>query len=77
MMHGFGFGIGGGLLMLLFWGLLIVGAVWIIRSLFSGGTQSTPRWSGREESAREILDRRYASGEISREEYETMKKDLS
>jgi putative membrane protein len=30
----------------------------------------------RDESAREILDRRYARGEISREEYQQMKKDL-
>lgn len=30
----------------------------------------------REETAREILDRRYARGEISREEYQQMKKDL-
>lgn len=29
-----------------------------------------------EESARELLDRRYARGEISREEYQQMKKDL-
>jgi putative membrane protein len=30
----------------------------------------------REESAREILDRRFARGEISREEYQRMRKDL-
>lgn len=30
----------------------------------------------RPEGAREILDRRYASGEINREEYLQMKKDL-
>lgn len=30
----------------------------------------------REESAREILDRRYARAEISREDYLQMKKDL-
>ena len=30
----------------------------------------------REEKAREILDRRYAGGEISREEYQRMRKDL-
>jgi len=29
------------------------------------------------ESAREILDKRYASGEISREEYEVKKRDIS
>jgi putative membrane protein len=77
MMHGFGFGYGGWLVMILFWGLLIVGAVWLIRSLFSGGNYSSFRRSDREESAKEILDRRYASGEISREDYETMKQDLA
>lgn len=30
----------------------------------------------KEESAREILDRRYARGEISQEEYQRMKKEL-
>lgn len=30
----------------------------------------------REESAREILDRRYARGELTREQYQQMKKDL-
>ncbi len=34
------------------------------------GTQKTG------ESAREILDRRYARGEINREEYQQMKKDM-
>lgn len=31
---------------------------------------------GKEESARELLDRRYARGEITREEYQQMKKDF-
>ncbi|MDA8361185.1 MAG: SHOCT domain-containing protein [Gammaproteobacteria bacterium] len=30
----------------------------------------------KEESARDILDRRYARGEISREEYREMRKEL-
>jgi len=30
----------------------------------------------RDESAREILDRRYARGEISQEEYQLMRKDM-
>ncbi len=34
------------------------------------------RMNDREESVKEILDRRYARGEISREEYQQMKKDL-
>lgn len=34
------------------------------------------RRQDREETAREILDRRYARGEISREELQRMRKDL-
>jgi putative membrane protein len=75
MMTGFGFF--GGILMIFFWGLLIVGAVWLIKSIFPGGTYSNFQPRGREESAKEILDQRYAIGEISREEYETMKQDIA
>ncbi len=39
-----------------------------------GGRGMQPQ--DRQSSAKEILDRRYASGEISREEYLQMKKDL-
>ncbi len=33
-------------------------------------------WNGRSESARQILDKRYAGGEIDKEEYEDKKRDL-
>lgn len=42
---------------------------------FPGSTEDASR-RGVGESAREILDRRYASGEIGREEYEEKKMDL-
>lgn len=44
----------------------------------SGGLPMCGRHGTRESghTAREILDRRYARGEISREEYQQMKKDL-
>jgi len=65
---------GGGLLMLLFWGVLIVGAVVGVRWLWD---QSRPAAGhGREESSLEILKRRYARGEIGREEFELKKRDL-
>ncbi len=75
-MMGFGMGFGaiGLLLMLLFWGGLIFGGVWLVKALFNGA-QSGPA-APRQPSAREILDQRYARGEISREEYETIKRDL-
>jgi putative membrane protein len=75
-MMGFGFGIFGLLFMLLFWGGLIALAVWLVRLLFPGQAQSQPPTSGPELSIREILDRRYARGEITREQYELTKQDL-
>ena len=75
-MMGFGFGFGL-LFMLLFWGGLIALAVWLISLLFPrsgpGGTSSNEG----DLSAREILDRRYARGEINQEQYELMKLDLA
>ncbi len=76
MMHGFGFGIGGFLGMILIWGLLIVGSIWLIRLLFSGGINKSIGGAEREDQALEILNKRYARGDINREEYELMKQDL-
>ncbi len=73
MMMGFG-GIGL-ILMLLFWGGLIFGGVWLVKTLFNNG-QNSPA-APRQPSAREILDQRYARGEITREQYEIMKKDVT
>ncbi len=49
-------------MMVVFWGLVIVGAVWLVRSAAPGHQHHTG-------SALELLDRRLASGEISPEEY--------
>ncbi|MBI4284424.1 MAG: SHOCT domain-containing protein [Chloroflexi bacterium] len=70
-----GFGWAGGLMgigMIVFWGLIIWGIVILIRAVSGqpGGDSS------RGESALEILKRRYARGEITKEEYEDKKKDL-
>jgi putative membrane protein len=56
-----------------FWILLIVGivllVVWVVQKAMGGG-------AGRTESVLEILKKRYARGEISKEEYEEKKRDL-
>ena len=78
MMHGFGYGFGpwGWVIMTLFWGMLILGVAWLIRSALSGWANTPNPRSNAGPNAREILDRRYASGEIERKEYEIMKNDL-
>ena len=75
-MMGMGFGMVGLLIMLLMWGGLIVLAIWLVSALFPHST----RPAGLDEqplSALEILDRRYARGELTREQYELMARDIS
>ena len=71
-----GFGVLGLLLMILFWGGLILLAVWLVGALFRGSNQSQTTTSNHSFNVREILDIRYARGEITREQYELMKRDL-
>lgn len=69
-----GWGMGFGFIfMLLFWGLVILGIAALIRWLM---TQSSSSRSSRDKSPLEIVQERYARGEIDREEYEQKKRDL-
>jgi putative membrane protein len=73
-MHPFGDGMWGGwFFMVLFWALIIVGIAALVRWLV---TQNRPPASHTEESALDILKKRYSRGEISKEEFEEKKKDL-
>ncbi|MSU91167.1 hypothetical protein GE300_16380 [Rhodobacteraceae bacterium 2CG4] len=69
-MWGGGFGMFGGLMMLLFWGAIIALIVFAVRGFSSG---SGP---GSKSDAAEILRERYAKGEIDDEEYERRKAKL-
>ena len=62
----------GGVFMILWWVLIIAGIVALARWLMSLSRGDAPP----EKGAREILDERYAQGEIDREEYEKRKRDL-
>jgi putative membrane protein len=81
MMRGFGyggFGLLGGLLGLLFF-LLVIAAVVVLVVLLvrrSGSTAMRSR-PGEPSSPREILDTRYARGEITREQYQQILQDIS
>lgn len=57
---------------LLFLAAVVTGIIYLVRYFGSQG------WRGhRGDSALEILQKRYARGEISKEEYEEMKRNLS
>jgi putative membrane protein len=66
-MMGFGF-----IWMLLFWGGLIVLAIWLIGVLFPSTNEKTNNDGPGTPSAQEILKARYANGELTREEYHEM-----
>jgi putative membrane protein len=59
--------------MILFWGLIIFAIVAIVKWLTgtsAGSAAPPPR------TARQILDERFARGEIEKEEYEQKKRDI-
>jgi putative membrane protein len=60
----------GFLLVFLFWALAIAGILAIIKWIFQAD-------AGRGDSPLDVVKKRYARGEISREEFEEKKKDLS
>jgi putative membrane protein len=64
----------GALMMLLFWGGLIVLAWFVIRAAAASGRQER---NGRSSpTALEILKERYARGEIDKAEYEEKRRDI-
>jgi putative membrane protein len=69
-----GYGLFGWLMMLLFWILIIVGAVLIIRWLV---TETGSGGAAAGDTTVDILKRRYAKGEITKDQLEAMKRDLS
>ena len=68
---GFGHGFSGWIFSLLFWGLIIFGVIWIIQRLIPGNQ------TRKSDSALDILEKRYASGKINKEEFFKMKSALS
>lgn len=67
---GIGWGMGfGGLFMLLFWGAIIVGAIALVRWMLDQSKGG--------KSALQILQERYARGEIDKAEFDERKRNLA
>ena len=61
--------------MVLFWGAIIAAVIWLIRGVTRGGSTSGESLVSRE-SPVEILERRFAEGEISAEDYRARREVL-
>ncbi|MBT4512477.1 MAG: hypothetical protein HOC20_09750 [Chloroflexi bacterium] len=61
--------------MILFWALVIWGIFWLVKSNI--GTDQDDLTGNNRGQAIEVLKQRYAAGEISREEFEAKKHDVS
>jgi putative membrane protein len=61
---------GGGIMMIVFWALLIALIVWIVREVGGKNSRSASH-------ALDILKERYAKGEMSKEEFESKKRDIT
>lgn len=71
-MMGFGMVVG----MILFWIVLIILSVRLVRGLFQPNQPTHADHNINQETPRKILDQRYARGEITKGQFLQMKKDL-
>ena len=72
MMNGFG-----GIFMILLWIVIIGLGVWLISGLVSRTNTQSPSNLPLAESPLDILQKRYARGEITKEQYDEMRRDLN
>jgi putative membrane protein len=77
MMWGYGPGMGwwmlfGGIIFVLFWGAIIALIVWVVRRI---GRDTSVSSTGRN-TPLEIAKERYARGEITKEQFDQIKRDL-
>jgi putative membrane protein len=68
----------GGLMMVLFWGAIIALIVWAVQAVVRREPSATnvPQTGPATRTALDIVKERYAHGEVSREEFEQIRRDL-
>lgn len=76
MGYGWGMGAGGWIAMTLFWVALVVLIGWAVARAFPS-TGSRGAEPPRQETPEEVLDRRFAAGELDAETYQSMRASLA
>ncbi|GER92865.1 electron transporter RnfE [hot springs metagenome] len=69
--HGWGMGFGA-IFMVLFWVLVILGVIYLVQLIAKGQKRETGT-----DTALDIIRKRYAKGEITKEEFEKLRDDLT
>ncbi|MFZ0391539.1 MAG: SHOCT domain-containing protein [Calditrichia bacterium] len=59
----------------LFWIIIFIVIIWLVVR-FAGGSQTRQQPPASGETPLDVLKKRYARGEITREQYEQMRKDI-
>ena len=78
MLNGFGFGgIIPPILTILFWVVVIAGGIWLIGSFVSRANSPAPSSQPSVESALDILKKRYARGELTKEQFDAMSREVA
>ncbi len=75
MMSGYGFNPLGTIISLIVWALVIGGIVWLVVT-FARNSQGTAATPGSGQTPLAILQARYARGEITKEQFDTIKQDI-
>ncbi len=76
MMTGFGMGFSGYFWMILFWIAVIGGGIWLLATIFPRNSTTSHSDVSPNGDPLSILKHRYARGELSKEEFETIRHDL-
>lgn len=78
MGYGWGMGVGSWIAMAIFWIALLVLIVWLVTRAFSPGSNQHKSLEDRgwQESADQVLERRFAAGEIDEPAYHRMREVL-
>ena len=76
MGYGWGMGTGGWIAMTVFWVALLALIVWLVTRTFSSGRAEGGTDQPWRESPDQVLDRRFAAGEIDEATYQRMRETL-
>ncbi|MCA9945780.1 MAG: SHOCT domain-containing protein [Anaerolineales bacterium] len=69
-------GFGGAIWMIIFWVVILGGGIWLLATIFPRASSASDSSVQTNDDPLVILKQRYARGELTKEEFETIRHDL-